>query len=591
MRTKSIIRSIPPLYLGIICLIGLSLFSFIFFFAGRWPKAPALLNHYTVAAPLVFICILFSLVEFCAFTAYLSEKNLPLSQSLLALLPLAFLNLWPTDNTSLSLGIPLIIIMGTQIMLLLILAGKFPADAKSRFSLPLLLTATVIVYSVILGTIVSRKITSLTIFNYTDFALYNQSFWSAAHGGLFENTKFGSNFACHNTWFYYLLLPLYRIAPYPHTLSLIKILLLASSAIPFYLIAKEILGCKPSFFLIWSFLCFPYIISQNFTAPHEITYAPFFLLWMYYFFCTNRFFPFLIMLLICLSIKEHIAFISVMFGIYAWYSRKDKRWILTPIILGAIWAVFSMWVIWNFQTFYHSHTNAHWVSVSLQRRFALGEGNIMKGIIEVIASSNITDPASLKLASLLFIPLGIVPPFLSTICLLGLPELLLNLIGARKEALLGPMWHYNMVVSCFLLLGTVEGIKVIALTRWAEKLNLDTKKAHYILSVLIFSLIIIHSHLWLGAAMRKENPRYLKAAYEAIALIPKDASVTAPRSLTLPLSNRKECMIWGIGELGEYLIVDSESALKSKFDATPHIPSYYRKIFRKNGIVVYKREH
>ncbi|MCM8789826.1 MAG: DUF2079 domain-containing protein [Candidatus Omnitrophica bacterium] len=215
-----------------------------------------------------------------------------------------------------------------------------------------------------------RQYNLFSNFNPKDFAIYNQTFWNTIHGRIFQNTTYGSNFSCHNSPFFFLLVPFYYLFPHPLTLQYIKTILLLSSLIPFYLIIRQIITSECAILaLMLTFLLFPFLISQNFVAPHEITYAPFFALFTYYFYQRRKFCLYILFLLITLFIKEHLALVAIMFGIHALWNRRNLRWIIFPIAVGIIWGLFSLWVINYFQKIYNSHIDAAWFIVDLKRRF------------------------------------------------------------------------------------------------------------------------------------------------------------------------------------------------------------------------------
>lgn len=160
----------------------------------------------------------------------------------------------------------------------------------------LLIAVIVTLYAVFWIIVGISRLETFSFFNPKDFATYNQTFWNTLHGRWFQNTTYGSNFACHNAPFYFLLLPFYALFPTAATLIVLRDILLALSVIPFYAIVREIFpnpNEKPSaishLLLIFIYLFNPYIAGINLMPPHEPTFAPFFIFSTYYFFRTRQF--------------------------------------------------------------------------------------------------------------------------------------------------------------------------------------------------------------------------------------------------------------------------------------------------------------
>lgn len=77
-----------------------------------------------------------------------------------------------------------------------------------------------------------------------DLGVCDQSFFTAARLGLpFYNTyEAGSHFGFHWSPIFYLVLPLYALAPSPVTLAVAQTVALALGAVPVYLLARDLIG-------------------------------------------------------------------------------------------------------------------------------------------------------------------------------------------------------------------------------------------------------------------------------------------------------------------------------------------------------------
>ncbi len=488
------------------------------------------------------IFLILSILIFLMFSVALlfQEKPSPFIYSSIILSPIILLSFADRESTNLPLLFPLSLVLILSLIFFLILKGDFPYHLKK----PVRILGVIILSYFIIFTLVNiYRFNNSCFFNPQDFAIYNQTFWNTIQGRLFENSTYGSNFACHNSPFYFLLVPFYFLFPHPLTLSILKTLLLSLSVIPFYLILKDIFKENIScLFLGLSFLFFPFLVSQNFTPPHEISFLPFFLLFTYYFFRKNKFLPFLIFLILSLSIKENVSLIAIMFGLYSLFCKRTLRWVLSPILLGTIWGILSLFIILHFQKIYQANPNSAWFFVVLKKRYLPQQGKpFLSSILRGLSYSNLAQPYFFNLVLHLLRPLGIILPFLSPVSILGVPGLLLNSLSDRPGNF-SVFMHYNIITSCFLLIGASEGIKKLTKFRLMKKLNFREEILKVLISIFIFSSIIIHTSSWLtsGILSCKHNKKYIETVKEALALIPKEASVSVPSDLAVWISARKK---------------------------------------------------
>src|SRR3989338_4557621 len=234
---------------------------------------------------------------------------------LLLLIPYRFI---PIQNSRFFALPTLLMVFICQIAFWWIL--KNPSQASVSFSKrlhPWILSGLMLFYIIIFGFLNIMQYQNCQNFNPQDLALYNQTLWNSLHGELLKNSTSGSNFVTHNSPFLLLLVPFYAIFPHPLTLLILKTIFLAAAAIPFYLIVRDQWGEKDSLLLVTGFMFYPFLVAQNFAAPHEICFLLVFLLFSYFFFLKKRFWMFLFFLAICLSVKEHMSLVAVMYGLYA----------------------------------------------------------------------------------------------------------------------------------------------------------------------------------------------------------------------------------------------------------------------------------
>ena len=457
-------------------------------------------------------------------------------------------------------------------------------DRNRPTSLSSIIAILLVVYAVYFSVISVLRHLNYQNASSFDVALYSQIQWNNIHGHFFHSSISGSNFVTHNSPFLILLSPFYTIYPHPETLLILKTLFLAFSAVPFYLILKNFVEKEARFPLTLGYLFFPFIVGQNFNAPHETCFLPPLLLFSLYFYLKNRFKSFLVFLLLSVSVKEHMALIAIMYGLYSLYLRRPKRWILTPLLLGIAWAVFSIWIIHYFQKLYHIDPYPAWLIDNLSRRFLRPDNSMFSNFIWGLQTSNLGHWVNLSIAYLLLSPVGIFLPFLSPIALLGMPELMINLLATLP--LTYPSWHYNIVAACFLLVACAEAIKKLSTNKILQKLKLSSQKIQELLSWFLCICILSHFFLWWDDTIIKTNPGYVQTMNKAIALVPQEASVSLTKHLVAYVSDRKDYFLCEEKRKGEYVILDKGEKMQECLDIRQS--KRYMEIFHKDGIRVYK---
>lgn len=584
---KELTKSISAKHVIFIILFWLIIFDFLLSASFRCPLLRLILTKYWLASFLLFLTaclLLFVFVALC-----LSQKKANPGYSLIIFLPIILLPFWPAQQANLPIVIPFLIIITTQIIFYKTLfSGKSPTTDNRPRKEKVALLIIIILYFSIFSYLSICKFNALDFFNPKDFGLFNQIFWNTIHGKFFLNSTYGSHFACHNSLFYLILLPFYYLFPNPLTLLILKIMLLAISAIPFYLITKGILKQTGALPMVIAFLFFPFIVGQNFTPAHEEGFAPFFILFTFYFFRKNKFAPFLFFLLVTISIKESLAPIAVMFGCYAFMEKKALPWIIYPIFIGITWAVLSIGLINHFQGLYHPHSDSAWFFVYLKKAFLMKEKNGPLALITyLLSNSNMLHWDTLKSMFLLIVPLGIVPPLLSSVSLLGLPELILNLLSCNRR-IFSPIWHYNIAFSCFILIGAAEGMRKISVFTYNKGfIKINEQKLQFLLCVFVLSSTLIHSYTWIGLGKHKKDTAYIKEVKGALLLVPPNASISVPARVAIIVSGREKYSILGSDSGEDYILIDNLAMGKySKTD----IDSDYNEMFHGGSIILYGRK-
>ena len=176
-----------------------------------------------------------------------------------------------------------------------------------------------------------------------DFASDVTILWNSIHGRLLYYPFFEQNIlGAHLFLIYFLIIPIYFIFQHPLTLLFLQSLILGLGAYPLYLLAKSELNKTFALAIALGYLLYPSLGFMNLFETHFDSYVIFFLFFAIYYFQKENFFNFLIFLFLAIICKESSSMVVFMFGIYAFLRKKSKRWIFTPLILGAGWFLIAL---------------------------------------------------------------------------------------------------------------------------------------------------------------------------------------------------------------------------------------------------------
>ncbi len=253
--------------------------------------------------------------------------------------------------------------------------------------------------------------------------------------GKFLLTTFSSRSSIlgyHFTPFFALLSPLILIWPDVRILFMAQIVGLGLAGLILYWLVYE----KHPQLAPWLLLAFYLNPALHEVALHElrrVTFAvPFLTLAFYAAYKKNRLLM-IVGLAFALLCKEDISILVFMFGIYLIIFEKEWRWGLPLALVGLVWAIVVP--IWVIPAFGHGIVGEYQQARYMNKwGDSLGDQlvNIVTNPIDVL--SHMFDKEGLKALWRLFMPLGIILPFLAPRWLLiGLPSLALLLLSSTAR--------------------------------------------------------------------------------------------------------------------------------------------------------------
>lgn len=392
---------------------------------------------------------------------------------------------------------------------------------------------------------------SFTGYNSFDKAIMYQIFWNALHGNFFYSSINGCYyFAGHQAWIFLLFFPFYAICPHPITLSVISSLLISLGALPVYWLAREKLGNNIyALFFAIIYLMYPplsWMYVESIKA--EIFAAPL-LLFTFYYFQKDDFNKFLIFMLLSLMCKENIPLVIIMFGIYALLDKKDKKWVIIPVIAGLFCFILEFNVIMPY--FMQLSGNPFPVGRGICARYGHLGHNFTEFIKTIILHPLFTLEYAftwqkIRYIYLLLLPLAFLPLLRPKILLIAIPIFAQNLLSNTPNQY-SIHFHYNAVLVAILIIATIYAFRDIAdFFSKINCLNFVSKKT--VLPLVLMAVLICSSYSVINfgaqgkafnAILTYQETDEIQMINKLVERIPSNASVSADVAVAPHLSFRK----------------------------------------------------
>jgi len=335
-------------------------------------------------------------------------------------------------------------------------------------------------YKIILGLIVGfyivlfshlsiRKYLTLQS-HYFDLGIMNQVVYNTAHGRFLEMTnqdflKNVSRFAIHFDPILALFAPLYLIYSGPETLLFAQAIILGLGAAAVYLIAGYFLKNKPvSLFFSVAYLLYFCVERANVFDFHGVTLGTTFILYMIYFSLVKKYRTAVVFMFLALLTKEHAGLITLFFGLYLFFVRKERKFSLLVCALSLIFFTATV----NFVIPYFRQSS-HF-ALKYFGDFGDSPGNIFLGITRnpLLVINIVSKPDVLTYLGRLVLANGIFMIFAPLEFLVSLPELAINVLSNNPN-MKGLYFHYNALIVPFIFLSAIAGYRKITESRRLKK--------------------------------------------------------------------------------------------------------------------------
>jgi uncharacterized membrane protein len=388
-----------------------------------------------------------------------------------------------------------------------------------------------------------------------DLALYSQVFYHTLHGRWFYCAPLGANyFGNHLDFLLVALLPFYWLFPSFYVLVFAQAVAIGFSGAVLFRIARRAWDADwQAVAMALAFLMYPTVATMHLDGFHGEVLALPFLFLAFQAYEQERFGRFMLFLVLAFGGQENIPLTCFMFGPYALLQRRGWKWVLAPMLAGALYLGLALGLIMPWLRAGRLFPSEKYLS-GLGDTPAQALWNCLTNP-GILINSLFTPDRGIYLL-LMLQPLLLIVPLFASEAVLVIPNLLMNLIVA-SDAFRTIPWHYNSTVGACLCLSAVFGVK--NLQKFWDR-HMRTRVSW--LAVLPFGILaasVSNWPIWFQPADFATRS-YHETQERVLSLIPHEASVLAPVTLQPHLADRG-------------LVVDLpqfSSAWSQYYDTWPH---------------------
>lgn len=341
----------------------------------------------------------------------------------------------------------------------------------------------------------------------------------------------------HTNYIFLLFVPLIALFPFPSLLQITQVLLIASGAIPLYLIGKKVFDRSLWLPLIGPvlYLLNPQVQDITLFDFHALSLAMPLVIWAFYFLISNRLKWYWVLCVLIILCKEDLALVTIMLGLYqAIFLKQQRQGLLLSVVSGLFFVVNVFMLMPLFRG------GSEWTLIA-DRYGELG------GSVESVATSPLTRPQLLlsklleteKLSYLftLLLSVGLLPLFSLPLLLPTLPHLGINLLSSN-QIMHQPFQYYHFaIIMAFMIIASVYGL--------ARLLKNNPEKTRRIAAGVI-SWAVLYSWAYSPAPYSRvssltdfEVTPHHRQIQEIQSLIPREASISVQNNLGPHFATRK----------------------------------------------------
>ena len=416
-----------------------------------------------------------------------------------------------------------------------------------------------------------------------DFGLFCNMFYNMAETGApnvtSERDMLLSHFAVHFSPIYYLMLPFYAILPSPITLQILQAVVVYSGIVPVVLIArKKGLSNKLTVLVATVYAAYPALSAGCFYDLHENCFLVPLLLWVFYFFESEKYIPLAIFSTLTLLVKEDAFIYLMIFALYVLISTKKWKIGLPMAIVPLIYFLVVSTLMEQYGTGIMSNRfgnmiyNAEDGLIGVVKTIFVNPGYALSQLFTTSAGN--TD--KLKYLIQLLLPLGFLPFATKKISkLLLLAPILLNTLTMYKYQ---PdiTFQYSFGITAFLFYIAI--INLADLKPSFARSYLPRVAA--VAAILMFTIVVIPKYATYHERYEANSELFTRIDYALETELPEDATVTCSTFLLAHISDRNVIYEVNYHKEGndfktdtEYIVLDVRSGYAK---ASLEIAEYYK---------------
>jgi uncharacterized membrane protein len=386
-----------------------------------------------------------------------------------------------------------------------------------------------------------------------DLGIFNQVLWSTLHGKPFYYTlepfwsRYNNFLATHFSPILVLVLPFYALYPKPETLFVLNSAIIALGVIVAHKLSYLLLK-NEKYATIFSFLFLfnPLVIGQAFSSFHLETFFMTLMMFTIYFFAKKDWWKYFISLALTLMTIEYAAIPLIFFGIAMlltinkWRSLSYGVKFLIPLITIILSLLYFV-LVQNMQL------ALGLIKLNIHQEWKiLGASSIIEVPLKVLenpvaALNALSYDSFYKIWYLLmiFAPLFFLPLLEPTYLLPTLPWFIISLFS-NYPAYYVIFTHYPAFIAPFIFLATIYSFKKIAENKNTKVVKLKKLLPKIMLALTTVSLLVATPRLDPISYLTRADLQHVTKVYEALSLIPSNASILAQDNIFPHVSGRFE---------------------------------------------------
>ncbi|HZR43607.1 MAG TPA: DUF2079 domain-containing protein, partial [Ktedonobacteraceae bacterium] len=342
----------------------------------------------------------------------------------------------------------------------------------------LLLGLSILAYIVVMG---HEAVLRYDTFKATAFDLgnYDQAVWNTLHGRPFQFTNQGADWygpptrlAQHVEPIIFLLSLLYIFHADPRILLVFQTLMLASGALPVFLLTRKYISVWPLLATVMAaaYLVMPALLGVNIFDFHPVSLATPLLLYAVLALTYRRYVWFLLACFLAACCKEEIPLVIALFGVMVIWKYKLPRLGTVLIVCGVIWSALAFFVV--MPHFYpgtqHNNFWYRYEVLGATPKEAVFNVLFHPWLLLIFVSLDRIYYLASLLRSSGFLAL-LAPEWL----LPALPSLAITLLST-DPLLFSGVYHYNAAVIPFVMIAAIHGTRraILLWQGWREETEL-----------------------------------------------------------------------------------------------------------------------